>query len=46
MRKLLGRFYDACVESFQLITNSLAALKPIPDLPDTRQPRSRNRVSG
>jgi hypothetical protein len=36
MRKLLGRFYDACVESFQLITNSLAALKPIPDLPDTR----------
>ena len=35
MRKLLGRFYDACVESFQLIANSLAAQQPIPDLPDT-----------
>ncbi len=33
---LLDRFYDACVESFQLIANSLAALQPIPDLPDTR----------
>ena len=36
LRKLLGRFYDACVESFQLIANSLADLKPIPDLPETR----------
>jgi hypothetical protein len=36
LRKLLGRFYDACVESFQLIADSLADLKPIPDLPDTR----------
>jgi uncharacterized membrane protein YccC len=36
LRKLLGRIYDACVESFQLIANSLADLKPIPDLPDTR----------
>ena len=36
LRKLLGRFYDACAESFQLISNSLADLKPIPDLPDTR----------
>ena len=35
MRKLLGRFYDACAESFQLIANSLAAQQPIPDLPDT-----------
>ena len=35
LRKLLGRFYDACVESFQLIANSLAAQQPIPDLPDT-----------
>lgn len=35
MRKLLNRFYDACVESFQLIANSLAAQQPIPDLPDT-----------
>jgi hypothetical protein len=35
LRKLLGRFHDACVESFLLITNSLADLKPIPDLPDT-----------
>jgi len=35
MRKLLGRFYDGCVESFQLIANSLAAQQPIPDLPDT-----------
>ena len=36
MRKLIGRFYDACAESFQLIANSLADLKPIPDLPETR----------
>ena len=36
LRKLLGRFYDACAESFQLIANSLAALQPIPDLPDTK----------
>ena len=36
LRKLLTRFYDACVESFQLIANSLADLKPIPDLPETR----------
>ena len=36
LRTLLGRFYDACVESFQLIANSLAALQPIPDLPDTK----------
>ena len=35
LRNLLGRFYDACVDSFQLIANSLADLKPIPDLPDT-----------
>jgi len=35
MRKLLDRFYDACVESFQLIANSLAAQQPIPELPDT-----------
>ncbi len=35
MRKLLGRFYDACVESFQLIANSLATQQPIPDLPET-----------
>jgi hypothetical protein len=36
LRKLLNRFHDACVESFLLIANSLADLKPIPDLPDTR----------
>ena len=36
LRKLLGHLHDACVESFQLIANSLADLKPIPDLPDTR----------
>jgi uncharacterized membrane protein YccC len=36
LRTLLGRFYDACVESFQVIANSLAALQPIPELPDTR----------
>ena len=35
LRKLLGRFYDACADSFQLIANSLAAQLPIPDLPDT-----------
>jgi hypothetical protein len=35
LAKLLDRFYDACVESFQLIGNSLADLKPIPVLPDT-----------
>jgi uncharacterized membrane protein YccC len=37
LRKLCGRFYDACVESLQLITNSLADLQPIPDLPDARR---------
>ena len=36
LRKLFDRFYGACVESFQLITNGLADLKPIPDLPETR----------
>ena len=36
LRALLDRFHVACVESFQLIANSLAALQPIPDLPDTR----------
>ena len=36
LRKPLGRIHDACVESFQLIVSSLADLKPIPDLPDTR----------
>ena len=36
LRKLFGRFYDACAESFQLIANSLAALQPVPELPDTR----------
>ena len=35
MRNLLDRFYGNCVESFQLIVNSLAAEQPIPDLPDT-----------
>ncbi len=34
--KLLGRFRDACVESFLLIANALADMKPIPDLPETR----------
>ncbi len=36
LRKQLGRIYDACVESLQLIASSLAKLQPIPDLPDTR----------
>jgi hypothetical protein len=36
LRKLLGRVYDACIESLQLIANSLAEQQPIPDLPDTR----------
>ena len=36
LRKLLGRFYDSCAESFHLIASSLADLKPIPNLPDTR----------
>jgi hypothetical protein len=35
LRKLLGRVYDACIESLQLIANSLAEQQPIPDLPDT-----------
>jgi hypothetical protein len=35
LRKPLGRVYDACIESLRLIANSLADLKPIPDLPDT-----------
>jgi hypothetical protein len=35
LRKLLGRFHDACVESFELIASSLTDLKPVPDLPDS-----------
>ena len=35
LAKLLDRFYDACVESFQLIGRSLLDLTPIPVLPDT-----------
>jgi hypothetical protein len=31
----LGRIHDACIDSLQLISNSLADLKPIPDLPDS-----------
>jgi hypothetical protein len=33
--KGLGRIHDACIDSLQLISNSLADLKPIPELPDT-----------
>jgi uncharacterized membrane protein YccC len=36
LRKLFGRFYDASAESFRLIANSLAAMQPIPELPDIR----------
>ncbi len=36
LRKLLARVHDAGVESFQMIADSLADLKPIPDLPDIR----------
>ncbi|MHC4689835.1 MAG: FUSC family protein [Planctomycetota bacterium] len=36
LRKLIGRVYEACFESFQLIANSLTDLKPIPDLPQTQ----------
>jgi hypothetical protein len=36
LRKLLGRIYDACIESLRLMSNSLAEQQPIPDLPDTR----------
>ena len=35
LTKLRGRIYDACIESLQLIANSVANLQPIPDLPDT-----------
>jgi hypothetical protein len=35
LRKQLEPGYDACIESLQLISNSLADLPPIPDLPDT-----------
>jgi len=35
LHKPLGRIYDACIESLQLISNSLAEQQPIPDLPDT-----------
>jgi hypothetical protein len=33
--KGLGRIHDACIDSLQLISNSLTDLKPIPELPDT-----------
>ena len=36
LRKLLGHTYDACIESLQLIADSLTNLKLIPALPDTR----------
>jgi hypothetical protein len=35
LREPLHRLYDACVESFQLMANALANLKPAPALPDT-----------
>jgi len=35
LRKQLEPGYDACIASLQLISNSLAELKPIPDLPGT-----------
>ena len=35
LRKPLRRIYDACIESLQLISNSLAEQQPIPELPDT-----------
>jgi hypothetical protein len=35
LARLLDRFYDACVESFQLIGQSLLDLAPVPVLPDT-----------
>jgi hypothetical protein len=34
--KQLRPVYDACIESLQVMSNSLADLKPIPELPDTR----------
>jgi hypothetical protein len=34
--KQLRPVYDACIESLQMISNALAELKPIPQLPDTR----------
>jgi hypothetical protein len=33
--KQLRPVYDACIESLQVISNALAELKPIPELPDT-----------
>jgi hypothetical protein len=33
--KGLGSIHDACIDSLQLISNSLTELKPIPELPDT-----------
>ncbi len=35
LREPFDRLYHVCVESFQLIENSLADMKPVPDLPDT-----------
>jgi hypothetical protein len=35
LHKPLGRVYDACIDSLQLISNSLAAQQLIPELPDT-----------
>lgn len=35
LRKPFQRLYDACTDSFQLIANSLADLRPVPNLPDT-----------
>ena len=33
--KQLRPVYDACIESLQVMSNSLADLKPIPELPDS-----------
>ena len=35
LRETFHQLYNACADSFSLIANSLAELKPIPDLPDT-----------
>jgi hypothetical protein len=35
LREPFHQLYNACADSFSLIANSLAELKPVPDLPDT-----------
>jgi len=35
LREILGRIYETCIDSLQMISNALAEQRPVPDLPDS-----------